>query len=93
MTEDEMVGWHHRLDGRESEQAPGDGDGQGGLARRSPATAAAKSLCATPWTIACLAPLPMEFSRQEYWSVVPFPTPGDLPDSGIELKSPARLPN
>ena len=32
MTEDEMVGWHHRLDGRESEWAPGDGDGQGGLA-------------------------------------------------------------
>ena len=35
-TEDEMVGWHHRLDGRESEQAPGDGDGQGGLAGCSP---------------------------------------------------------
>ena len=32
MTEDEMVGWHHRLDGRECEQAPGVGDGQGGLA-------------------------------------------------------------
>ena len=32
MTEDEMVGWHHRLDGRESERTPGDGDGQGGLA-------------------------------------------------------------
>ena len=32
MTEDEMVGWHHRLDGHESEQAPGVGDGQGGLA-------------------------------------------------------------
>ena len=36
MTEDEMVGWHHRLDGRELEQAPGVGDGQGGLACCSP---------------------------------------------------------
>ena len=32
MTEDEMAGWHHQLDGREFEQTPGDGDGQGGLA-------------------------------------------------------------
>ena len=36
MTEDEMVGWHHRLDGQEFEQAPGVGDGQGGLANCSP---------------------------------------------------------
>ena len=36
MTEDEMVGWHHRLDGHESEQAPGVGDGQGSLACYSP---------------------------------------------------------
>ena len=35
-TEDEMVGWHHRLDGYEFEQAPGDGDGQGSLACCSP---------------------------------------------------------
>ena len=35
------------------------------------------------------APLSMEFSRQEYWSGLPFPTPGDLPDPGIELESPA----
>ena len=39
---------------------------------------------ATPWTIACHALLSMEFSRQEYWSGLPFPTPGDLPDQGIE---------
>ena len=39
---------------------------------------------ATPWTIACHAHLSMEFSRQEYWSGLPFPTPGDLPDQGIE---------
>ena len=32
----------------------------------------------TPWTVALQAPLPMEFSRQEYWSVLPFPIPGDL---------------
>ena len=36
MTEDEMVGWHHRLNGHELEQAPGAGDGQGGLACCSP---------------------------------------------------------
>ena len=38
----------------------------------------------TPRTIACQVPLSMEFSRQEYWSELPFPTPGDLPDPGIE---------
>ena len=39
---------------------------------------------ATPWTVACQAPLSMEFSRQEYWSGLPFSSPRDLPDSGIE---------
>ena len=34
----------------------------------------------TPWTVACQAPLSMEFSKQEYWSGLPFPSPGDLPD-------------
>ena len=38
----------------------------------------------TPWTVACQAPPVMEFSRQEYWSGLPFPFPGDLPSSGIE---------
>ena len=38
--------------------------------------------------VACQAPLSMEFSRQEYWSWLPFPTPGDLPDPGIEPTSP-----
>ena len=43
---------------------------------------------ATPWTVAHQDPLSMEFSRQEYWSEVPFPTPGDLPNPGMEPKSP-----
>ena len=46
-------------------------------------------LFATPWTVACQAPLSMGFSRQEYWSGLPFPSPGDLPDPGIEPGSPA----
>ena len=43
---------------------------------------------ATPWAVAYQAPLSMEFSRQEYWSELPFPSPGDLPDPGIEPGSP-----
>ena len=43
---------------------------------------------ATPWTIAYQAPQSMGFSRQEYWSGLPFPSPGDLPDPGIEPRSP-----
>ena len=46
-------------------------------------------LFATPWTVAYQAPLSMGFSRQEYWSGLPFPSPGDLPDPGIEPGSPA----
>ena len=42
---------------------------------------------ATPWTVACQSPLFMRFSRQEHWSGLPFPSPGDLPDSGIKLAS------
>ena len=41
----------------------------------------------TPWTVARQTPLSMEFSRQEYWSGLLFPTPGDLPDSGMEPAS------
>jgi len=44
---------------------------------------------ATPWTLACQASLSMEFSRQEHWSGLPLLSPGDLPDPGIELRSPA----
>ena len=46
----------------------------------------------TPWTVVHQAPLSMEFSRQEYWSGLPWPPPGDLPDPGIKpvsLMSPA----
>ena len=54
-------------------------NGGGGLATK---------LClATPWTRACQAPLPVEFSRQEYWCGVPFPTPGHLPHPGIQAMS------
>ena len=44
------------------------------------------NLFSTPWTVARQAPLSMGFSRQEYWSGVPFPPPGDLPDPGIESR-------
>ena len=46
---------------------------------------------ATPCTVAHQTPLSMEFSRQEYWSGLPFPTPGDHPDTGIEHVSSASL--
>ena len=49
-------------------------------------------LCPTlvaPWTVAHQAPLSMGFSRQEYWSGLPFPSPGDLPNPGIEPESSA----
>ena len=46
-------------------------------------------LFATPWTVAPQAPPSMGFSRQEYWSGLPFPSPGDLPDPGIKPRSPA----
>ena len=60
------------------------GDG-GGLVAKSCRT------LATPWTVACQAPLSMGFSRQEYWSRLPFPSPRDLPDLGIKLLSAASL--
>ena len=41
-------------------------------------------LFATPWTVACYARLSMRYFRQEYWSALPCPPPGDLPDPGIE---------
>ena len=50
-------------------------------------------LFATPWTVAYQAPQSVEFSRQEYWSGLPFPSPGDLPNPGIESRSPALQPD
>ena len=46
-------------------------------------------LAARSWTVACQVPLFMEFSKQEYWSGQPFPSPGDLPDPGTKPGSPA----
>ena len=43
----------------------------------------------TSWTVACQASLSMDFSRQEHWSGLPFPSPGDFPDPGLEPRSPA----
>ena len=48
-------------------------------------------LFVTPRTVACQAPLCMEFSRQEYWNGLSFLSPGDLPNPGIEPESPALL--
>ena len=61
----------------------GGGGGGDGLVAQSCLT------LVTSWTIARQAPLSMGFSRQEYWSGLPFPSPKDLPDPGIEPRSPA----
>ena len=55
----------------------------GGLVAKSCPTLAIQ------WTVACQAPLSMGFFRQEYWSGLPFPSPGDLPNPGIKPRSPA----
>ena len=49
------------------------------------------SISKTSWTVAHQASLSKEFSKQEYWSGLLFPTPGDLPDPGIEPESPALV--
>ena len=46
-------------------------------------------LFVTPWTVAYQAPPSMEFSRQQYWSALPFPFPGDLPKPGVKPRSPS----
>ena len=60
-----------------------------GLLQRSEVKSLSRvRLSVTPWTVAHQAPPSMGFSRQEYWSGLPFPSPGDLPDPGIEPRSP-----
>ena len=56
--------------------------GGGGLVTKSCST------LVTPWAVAHQAPLSMGFSRQEYWSGLPFPSPGDLPNPGIKPEFP-----
>ena len=50
-------------------------------------------LCKTLWTVACQTPLSMGFSRQEYWKGLPVPSPGDVPNSGVQSRSPALKAN
>ena len=73
VTEDEMVGWHHQLDGHEFEQTPGDSDGQGGLLLLL-SHVSRVLLLATPWTAAYQAPPSMGVSRQKYWRGSPVPS-------------------
>ena len=54
-----------------------------------PASNSVVQLFVTPWTVVHQAPLSMGFSRQEYWIELPFPSLGDLPDSGVSVSSPA----
>ena len=61
--------------------------------KRAHSVASIVSDSATPWTVAHQAPLSMGFSRQEYWSGLPFPFPWDLPNPGIEPRSPALQVN
>ena len=61
----------------------------GGDAREEVKLLSRVQLFAIPWTVALQAPPSMGFSRQEYWSALPFPSPGDLPNPGIESGSPA----
>ena len=69
--------------GRDDQQGQTLGGGGGGVVAKSCPT------LATPWTVARQVSLSMGFSRQEYWSGLPFPSPGDLPDTGIKPGSPA----
>ena len=62
--------------------------GGDGISIKSERCRSVVSDSATPWTVAHQAPQSMGFSRQEYWSGLPFPSPGDLPDPGIEPRSP-----
>ena len=121
-TEDEMVGWHHWLDGHKFEQAPGVGEGQGNLAYCSHGVTKSRTrlsdwrelkriLCSDlrQWItnlytyeserVSRTLGDPMDCSppdssihgilQTKHWSGLPFPSPGDLPDPGINPRSPA----
>ena len=64
------------------------GNGSNGLLVSEVKSLSRVRLFATPWTVAYQAPPSMGFSRQRYWSALPFPSPGDLPNPGIEPGSP-----
>ena len=66
---------------------PPSGHAGGGLKSVDFACVLSHSVVSAPWTVAHQAPLSMEFCRQEYWSGLPFPTPEDLPNPGIEPTS------
>ena len=74
---------------------PGESHGQRSLVGYSPFSSVQSlshvRLFATPWAVAHQTPPSMGFSRQEYWSGLPFPSPGDLPNLGVKSLSPARL--
>ena len=74
------------LEGNVMGNIPGLGFGSSLKVKVSPSHV---GLFATPWTVACQRPLSMGFSRQERWGKQPIPSPGDLPNPGIEFRSPA----
>ena len=88
--QDEMVGWHHWLNGRVwASSGSWWWTEKPGMLQSMESQRAGHDLATelTDWTVAHQAPLPMKFSRQEYWSGLPFPPPADLPDLEIELAS------
>ena len=62
--------------------------GQENLLEKGMATVSSILAWRIPWTVACQAPMSMGFPKREYWSGLPFHSPGDLPDPGIEPTSP-----
>ena len=84
----------HPLDHRKRKRIPEKKSTTALLITPKPLTVSVQSLScvqlfATPWTVAYQASLSIGFSRQQCWSGLPFPSPGDLPDPGIEPGSPA----
>ena len=89
MTENKVVGWHHWLNGHEFEQVLGDGDGQRSLACCSPwghkESDTTEQLNNMDHSLPCSSV--HGISHAKYWSELPFPTPGDLPEPRLKLKS------